>query len=76
MSDHDQARELIERAFETRPYCPACAAPTVITEAADGGLWLVCSAAEQADGLLARVSAAMTAHVRTLVVDPEVALAA
>ena len=44
--------------------------------AADGGLWLVCSTAEQADGLLARISAAMTAHVRVLVVDPEVALAA
>jgi hypothetical protein len=76
MSNHDQARELIERAFDTRPYCPACAAPTVITVAPDGGLWLVCSAAEGADGLLARMWAAMTAHVRTLVVDPEVALAA
>ncbi len=76
MSHHDQALELIERAFDTRPYCPACAAPTTISEAADGGLWLVCSAAEHADGLLARVSAAMIPHVRTLVVDPEIALAA
>lgn len=76
MLHHDQALELIERALDTRPYCPACAAPTTIGEAADGGLWLVCSAAEQADGLLARVSAAMIPHVRTLVVDPELALAA
>ena len=76
MSAHDQARTLIERAFEDHPYCPACAAPTIISEGPDGGLWLVCSTAEHADGLLARVSAALVPHVRALVVDPEVALAA
>jgi hypothetical protein len=76
MLRRDQALELIERAFDTRPFCPACAAPTAISEAADGGLWLICSAAEGADGLLARMSAAMIPHVRTLVIDPELALAA
>jgi hypothetical protein len=76
MLHHDQALGLIERAIDTRPYCPACAAPTTISEAADGGLWLVCSATEQAAGLLARISAAMSPHIRQLVVDPELALAA
>jgi hypothetical protein len=76
MLHQDQALELIERALDTRPHCPACGAPTTISEAADAGLWLVCSAADQADGLLARMSAALFPHVRTLVVDPELAAAA
>ena len=76
MFNHDQALELIERALDARPSCPACAGHTIITDAPDGGLWLVCSAAESADGLMARLSAALKPHVRTLVVDPEVALAA
>ena len=43
MFDNARLLDLIERALDTDPFCPACGAPTTIKDD-DGRLWLVCSA--------------------------------
>ena len=57
------------------PACPACGAPTTVAERG-GHLFLVCTAAEAADGLVARIEAVFTPHVRREIVDLAEALAA
>jgi hypothetical protein len=75
MSDHARMLDLIEHTVDTDPTCPACGAPTTVAERGDH-LYLVCTAAEAADGLLARIEAALVPHVQREIVDLAEALAA
>ena len=68
MFDNARMLDLIERAIDDDPFCPACGATTTIAEH-DGRLWLVCSAALEPTTVIARVSAAVMPHTRRLVVD-------
>ena len=68
MFDNDQMLELIERALDDHPYCKTCGATTTIDDE-NGRLWLVCSAATDRRGLLARIGAVVLPHPRRLVVD-------
>jgi hypothetical protein len=68
MFDNAQMLELIERALDSQPFCSVCSAPTTI-EDDDGRLWLTCSAAHEAAGILARMTHAILPHDRRLVVD-------
>jgi hypothetical protein len=75
MSGSSRVLDLIEHTVDTDPTCPACGAPTTVAERG-GHLYLVCTAAEAADGLLARIEAALVPHVRREIVDLAEALAA
>lgn len=75
MSDHARAIDLIERAFDFEPYCPACGASTRVRDE-DGRLYVECTAAADAHGVIARISAAVLPHVDRLIVDLNEALAA
>ena len=68
MYENAQLLEIVERALDTDPFCPVCNAPTTIRDE-DGRLWLVCSAAEDATGVVARLEAVLRIHPRHLVVD-------
>lgn len=76
MYENAQLLEMIERALDTDPFCPVCNAPTTIRDDGTGRLWLECSAAADATGLVARVEAALRIHPRHLVVDLSEDLAA
>ena len=68
MYDRARALDLIERAIDSDPFCPACQAPTEIAD--DGGLIVLrCSAAAAPRGILARIGAAVLPHLRLFVVD-------
>ncbi len=75
MYDRDRAVDLIDRAFDSNPYCPTCGAPTTIIDEA-GHIRLECSAASTADGLLARISAAFLPHLRREILDLSEGMAA
>ena len=75
MSDRARMLDLIERTVDTDPTCPACGAPTTVAERG-GHLYLVCTAAEAADGLIARIEAAFLPHVQREIVDLAEAFAA
>lgn len=68
MYDRAQAIDLIERAIDADPYCPACESPNEIVDQ-DGVLILRCSAAAAPHGVLARIGAAILPHLRREVVD-------
>jgi len=74
MFDRDDALEVIERAMDTDPYCPACGAPSAIVDDA-GQIYLRCSAASERHGFIARVSAAFLPHLQRELLDlrPDVA---
>lgn len=68
MYDRAQALDLIERAIDTDPFCPACESPTEIVD--DGGLVVLrCSAAAAPHGVLARIGAVILPHLRQPVID-------
>ena len=69
------ALDVIERALDVHPYCPACAAPTTIADD-DGELVLRCSATIEPRGIIARFHAAMRPHIRRSVLDIRDVLAA
>ncbi len=75
MSDHARMLDLIERTVDSDPTCPACGAPTTVAERG-GHLYLVCTAAAAADGLLARIEAALLPHVEREIIDLREGLAA
>lgn len=68
MYENAQLLEMIEHALDSDPFCPTCNAPTTIRDD-DGLLWLACSAAADATGLLARIESVLRIHPRHLVVD-------
>lgn len=68
MYDRAQALDLIERAIDADPFCPACESPTEIADL-DGVLVLRCAAAAAPNGVLARIGAALLPHVRQPVLD-------
>lgn len=68
MYDRARALDLIERAIDTDPFCPACEAPTEIVDT--GGLVVLrCTAAADPNGFLARIGAVLLPHLRMPVVD-------
>ena len=69
MFDNSHLVDLIERELDDHPHCPVCGAPTTIEEGEAGRLWLVCSAAVDPQGILARLGAALLPHERRLIVD-------
>jgi len=68
MYDRARAIDLIERAIDADPYCPACDSPTEIVDQ-DGVLFLRCSAAAAPHGILARIGARILPHLQREVVD-------
>ena len=70
MLDRAGLLDLIERALDSQPTCPVCGSHTKIVED-DGGLVLVCSAAQAPTSLLGRVGAAVLPHAHQLVVSAE-----
>jgi hypothetical protein len=68
MLDNAKMLELIERAFDSQPFCTVCSAPTTI-EDDRGRLWLTCSATHQPAGIRARMANAILPHDRRLIVD-------
>lgn len=68
MFDRARALDLIDRAIDTDPFCPACGAPTEIADL-DGVIILRCRAVAAPQGVLRRISAAVLPHLRTRVVD-------
>lgn len=75
MYDRAQALDLIERAIDAEPYCPACESPTEIVDR-DGVLILRCAAAAAPHGVLARIGAAILPHLQREVVDLSEGIAA
>ncbi len=68
MYDRARALDLIERAIDTDPFCPACEAPTEIVD--DGGLVVLrCAAAAAPQGVVARIGAVLLPHLWMPVVD-------
>ena len=68
MHDRAHALDVIERALDTDPYCPACAAPTTIVDE-DGQLMLRCASTIEPRGVIARFNAAMLPHIRRSLLD-------
>ncbi len=75
MFERDKALDLIERALDTDPFCPACHAPTTIADE-DGRIMLRCSSVNEAHGFFARLGATILPHIRREVVDLRAGLAA
>lgn len=75
MHDRANALDVIERALDTDPYCPACGAPTTIVDV-DGQLVLRCTTTIEPQGFIARFNAAMLPHIRRSVLDLRDGLAA
>jgi len=74
MFDRARALDLIERAIDADPCCPACDAPTEIVD--EGGVVILrCTAAAAPQGVLGRIGAAVLPHLRRSVVDLSAALA-
>jgi hypothetical protein len=69
MFDRARALELIERAIDDHPYCPVCGSPTEVADEGGGRLVLRCREAAEADGVLARIGAALLPHLRSRIVD-------
>jgi len=76
MFDRVRALELIERAIEDHPYCPVCGSSTEVVDTGRGRLVLRCRDAAEADGVLARIGAAVLPHVHRVVVELEEGVAA
>jgi hypothetical protein len=76
MYENTRLLEMIEHAIDSDPFCPTCNAPTMIRDDGHGRLWLECSAAADATGLVARVEAVLRMHLRHLVIDLSEDLAA
>jgi len=64
----DNVVEWIERSTRDHPFCQICSAPTDVFDE-DGRLVLLCTAVVAPRGLIARVSAKLLPHDRTLVLD-------
>ncbi|MGZ9161119.1 MAG: hypothetical protein ACXW4T_08120 [Candidatus Limnocylindrales bacterium] len=75
MYDRVRALDVIERALDTYPYCPACAAPTRIVDAG-AELVLRCAATIDPQGVIARIGARMLPHIRRHVIDLREGIAA
>lgn len=75
MFERTKALDLIERAVDTDPYCPACGAPTAIQDD-DGVIYLRCSTLSEPHGFLGRVGAAFVPHLRRELLDLRPGLAA
>lgn len=68
MFDHDRALDMIERATDQTPSCPACFAHTEVAD--EGGrLVLRCSAAADPRGGIERISAALLPHLHRSLLD-------
>lgn len=67
MFDRVTALEIIDRAFDERPYCRACGAPTVLRSEGDVVI-LECSDLG-APGILARIGDFLMAHTQRIVID-------
>jgi tRNA(Ile2) C34 agmatinyltransferase TiaS len=76
MFDRVRALELIERAIDHHPYCPVCGSSTEVVDAGHGRLVLRCREAAEADGVLARIGAAVLPHVHQVIVELEEGIAA
>lgn len=75
MYERAQAIDLIERAIDGDPYCPACDAPTEVAD--EGGvLVLRCAAAAAPHGVLARIGAALLPHLHRDILDLSEGIAA
>ena len=69
MFDDARVLDLIERALDDDPFCPACGSPNTIRDDGAGRLCLVCSTSLAPRGLIQRVSAALLPHTRRRLVD-------
>ena len=69
MFDRARALELIERAIDDHPYCPVCGSTTEVVDEGAGRLVVRCRTAAEAEGVLARIGAALLPHVHSRIVD-------
>ena len=76
MFDRARALELIERAIDDHPYCPICGSSTEVVDEGGGRLVLRCRDAAEADGILARIGAALLPHLHDRIVDLREGIAA
>jgi hypothetical protein len=67
MFDRVTVLELVDRAFQERPFCEACGEPTVF-RSDDDSVILECSEIGRA-GIRARIASFLMPHTRRVVID-------
>jgi hypothetical protein len=74
---HHKAVDLIEQHHRDRPFCAACASPTV-TIARHGAIWLECSTLGEPKSTLRRLFSldALEGHTREMIIDTDFAMVA
>jgi hypothetical protein len=73
--DRARALDVVERALERDPFCPACGASTTIIDQ-DGDLVLCCVSTIEPRGVMARINAVLMPHIRRTVLDVREGIAA